>query len=248
MAKCDRWKNGCHHCPQRKEYPKSLVFDNSKKNYARKKRAFCGVSNLTIITPSCWLSNLVKQSFLSEYDVKVVYNTIDNEVFKPTIGTFRQEHGLNDYRIVLGVANIWGKRKGLDRFVDLAKRLPSYFIVVLVGEMTKEQRNSLPSNVLGIAKTNNPKELVEIYTSADVFVLLSREDNYPTVCIEAEACDTPVITLDVGGCKETIRREDSKAVSDVDAVYELLLKKFPKERGDLEDEKNHSDRSGFSGE
>jgi len=228
MVECDKWKTGCYQCPQLKEYPKSLFLDNSENNYTRKKRAFRGVANLEIITPSKWLSELVKQSFLSEYDVKVIYNKIDTTVFKKTGGKFRIDNHLLNQRIVLGVASIWGKRKGLDRYIELAERLPDYFTLVLVGEMTDQQRVTLPKNIMTVGRTNNAQELADIYSSADVLLLLTREDNYPTVSIEAEACGTPVFTLDVGGCKETIHRPDSKIAQSTDQIYGLLLDKFPK--------------------
>lgn len=48
---CSKWKNGCENCPQMKVYPKSYV-DRSKRNWERKRNIFCGVTNLTIVTPS----------------------------------------------------------------------------------------------------------------------------------------------------------------------------------------------------
>ena len=66
-VQCDKWKTGCHHCPQyRNSYPYALFRDASDVNYARKKEAFLGVENLTIVTPSKWLAALVKVSFLEE--------------------------------------------------------------------------------------------------------------------------------------------------------------------------------------
>lgn len=223
MVGCEKWKTGCHHCPQLKEYPKSIIYDNSRNNYLRKRNAFCGVKGLEIITPSKWLADLVKQSFLSEYQITVVHNTINLDIFKPSDGDFKKIYQLEKYRIVLGVANIWGKRKGLDRFIEIAKRLPNCYKVVLVGKMTKAQKQALPSNVLSIDRTNNAMELADIYSSADVLLLLTREDNYPTVSIEAEACGTRVITLKVGGCPETITRPDSIAVESLDEVYEQIV-------------------------
>ncbi|WP_027203368.1 hypothetical protein [Butyrivibrio fibrisolvens] len=84
---CDKWKAGCSNCPQFDQYPKAIT-DNSADNYSRKKKAFTGVSNLTIVTPSNWLKEKVKQSFFSEYPVEVHYNTINTNIFKPTPNTF----------------------------------------------------------------------------------------------------------------------------------------------------------------
>ena len=94
-AKCDKWKSCCNNCPQLDQYPKSMI-DNSRSNYLRKKIAFTGVKNMTLVTPSNWLKDLVKESFLSEYPVEVAYNTIDTNVFKPTESSSKADHGIAD--------------------------------------------------------------------------------------------------------------------------------------------------------
>lgn len=204
---CDRWKTGCHSCPQKGEYPASLLLDNSRRNYEAKKALFTGLRDLTIITPSKWLAGLVKQSFLGEYPVQVVYNTIDNTVFKPTPGDFRSRHGLEDKRILLGVAGVWSDRKGLGDFVKLSKRLPQRDQIVLVG-VTKEQVACLPEGILALPRTNSPRELAEIYTAADLFINPTYEDTYPTVNLEARACGTPIVCYDTCGCAETLGAGD----------------------------------------
>ena len=180
---------------------------------------------MTLITPSNWLADLVKQSFLKEYPVEVHYNTIDKTIFKPTPSDFRQRYGLENKKIVLGVANIWDERKGLRDFYKLAQMLDDKYVVVLVG-LSKKQMKELPKNIKGIMRTNSPQELAEIYTAADVFLNPTYEDNYPTVNLEAEACGTRVITYDTGGCRETVRREDSVVVEvgKMEEAYKELRK------------------------
>ena len=208
MAGCDRWQRGCGSCPECKRYPASLVLDRSRENFARKKRSFTGVSQMTLVTPSQWLADLVRKSFLGEYPVEVRRNTIDTELFRPTPGDFRKKHGFENKKLILGVASVWDRRKGLDDFLALRKLLDDRYAIVLVG-LTEQQINSLPEDIMGISRTNNVRELAEIYTAADVFFNPTYEDNYPTVNLEAESCGTRVITYDAGGCAETIRREDS---------------------------------------
>ena len=58
--------------------------------------------------------------------------------------------------------------------------------------------------VMMIERTSRKDQLAAIYTSADIFFNPTREDNYPTVNLEAQACGTPVMTYDVGGCRETV--------------------------------------------
>lgn len=48
--------------------------DNSIENYYRKQKVLCGVENMTVITPSNWLADWVKQSFLKDFHIEVVHN------------------------------------------------------------------------------------------------------------------------------------------------------------------------------
>ena len=200
MAKCAFWKKECHDCCQRKNY--SWFFDRSKYLFKQKREAVKGL-DLTIITPSQWLANQVKMSFLKDYPVKVINNGIDLSVFKPTESDFRTHYGLVDKKVVLGVAFGWGLRKGLDVFIDLSKRLPENYRIVLVG--TDERADAMiPANIISIHRTQNQTGLAEIYTAADVFANPTREENYPTVNMESLACGTPIVTFKTGGSPEIL--------------------------------------------
>ena len=68
--------------------------DKSSRMWRLKKKWFNGVKDLTVVTPSQWLADLVKQSFLSDYPVKVINNGIDLSVFKPSPSDIRQRLGI----------------------------------------------------------------------------------------------------------------------------------------------------------
>ena len=135
--------------------------------------------------------------------MRVINNGIDLTVFKPTESDFREKYGLIGKKIILGVASVWDARKGLNDFIKLADLIDSDTRIVLVG-VNKKQKKHLPKNIVAIEKTNNAKELAEIYTAADVFFNPTYEDNYPTVNLEAQACGTPVVTYDTGGSGESV--------------------------------------------
>ncbi|MBI6036993.1 glycosyltransferase [Clostridium perfringens] len=217
---CNKWKSECNSCPQKKEYPTSNIIDSSSWNFKKKKEIFNGVKDLTIVTPSKWLARLVKESFLSEYNVEIINNGIDLEIFKPTESNFREKHNLKDKFIILGVASVWDRRKGLNYFVDLSKKLDEKYKIVVVG-VNKKQKQKLPKNILAISKTNDTKELAEIYTAADIFLNPTLEDNFPTVNLEALACGVNILTFDTGGCKETIGNNDDCLVKNYD-LYNLI--------------------------
>ncbi len=200
MIGCEQWKTGCRQCPQKKEF--SWFFDKSSALYQRKKALFSGL-NLTIVTPSQWLAGLVKQSFLREYPVQVIHNGIDVKTFSPRESDFRQKYGLEGKKILLGVAFGWDERKGLDVFIELSRRLRGEYKIVLVGTDEQVEKN-LPKDILSIRRTQNQTELAEIYTAADLLVNPTREENYPTVNMEAIACGTPVVTFRTGGSPEIV--------------------------------------------
>ena len=219
---CYKWKTECNHCPNLKGYPASWGFDNSKNNYYRKNELFNGLEHLTIVTPSQWLANHVKESFLKEYPVRVINNGVDEEVFnivpKPAI-LGENSHGKE--KIIMGIASIWDKRKGLDDFMELRNQLPPEFKIVLVG-LSQSQIRNLPKNITGISRTESTHELAALYSAADVFVNPTYVDNFPTPNIEALACGTPVITYNTGGSPEAID-ESTGIVVDKGDVHGLKL-------------------------
>lgn len=207
MANCFKWKLNCNNCPIYNEYPMSF-FDNSEKMYNFKKKWFTYLKkeNLYVVTPSKWLANYASNSFMKKYSINVINNGIDLNVFRPLVSDFRNRYNCQNKIIVLGVALDWGKRKGLDIFINLSKDLSPKYQIVLVGTTDKIDQ-SLPSNIISIHKTQNREELVKIYSAADVFVNPTREDTFPTVNIESIACGTPVIAFNTGGCPEIINEK-----------------------------------------
>lgn len=227
MAKCEKWKTGCHDCMQYKNYPSSKI-DRTKKMWYLKKKWFTDVKYMTIITPSNWLRSLLKESYLKEYPIQVIHNGIDLNIFKPTESNFRQKYHISDEQyVLLGVSFGWGKQKGLDVFIDLAIKLDDRFQIVLVGtdEVIDKQ---LPDNIISIHKTNNQKKLAEVYTAADLFVNPTREENYPTVNMEAIACGTPVVTFNTGGSPEIITEKTGIIVDDstADKLCEIIINEY----------------------
>lgn len=225
---CDKWKTGCKKCPQKHMYPQSLLFDNSTRNFKIKKSVFTGVKNMTLYTPSQWLKNLVEQSFLGEYPVEVLYNEVNKDIFKPTESNFKEKYGLENKKIVLGVASVWGERKGLNAFYRLAEKLPLSCKVVLVG-LTDAQIAALPENILGLPRTDSARELAEIYTAADVFVNPSVEETFGLTTVEALYCGTNAIVYKNTACEEIVNKYGGIAVEQsekelLNAVEQVLNK------------------------
>lgn len=202
---CERWRVGCEGiCPQLREYPKTLFFDRTEKMY-REKRALLTGQNMIICTPSEWLAERVRSSFLASYKVRVVQNGIDTAVFSPKpFDELKRRHGITDEKIVLAVAPhiMTDERKGGREVLKLAESMRGdkvKFILVGVDNLDEQ----FPNNVIPVARTENQAELAAYYSMADVFVICSAMENLPTTCLEAVCCGTPVAGYDVGGTAET---------------------------------------------
>lgn len=217
---CNKWKSKCENCPQIHSYPTSLFFDNSKKNYIRKRENFTNVPNMTIATVSNWLGDLVNRSFLKEYNIKTIHNGIDLNIFKPIQSDFRKKYHLEDKKIILTVSTSWSdERKGLKDVLKLADLLDDDYKVIIVG-LTKKEKQKIGNKVLGITRTTNMKELVEIYSTADMFYNASVEETFGLPTVEAMACGTPVIVYDASAIPEIVTEKSGIVLSvhDVAAV------------------------------
>ena len=204
---CQRWEtDGCHTCPQKRRYPSSILCDRSKRNFVDKKQFFTGLENMTIVTPSQWLADLTKRSFLGEYPIKVIHNGIDLSIFQSVKSEFREKYGLQNKKIFLGAATAWGEYKGLYDFYKMNEMKEECEAIVLVG-LTSKQIAELPEGIIGIERTNSASELAELYTAADVFINPTYQETFGLTNIEAQACGTPAITYQTGGSVESVPRD-----------------------------------------
>lgn len=216
FADCDKWKLGCHDCPSLKDYPPTWFFDRTRRNYKDKKIVFTGVKNLTLVTPSEWLAKLTRESFLKHYSVEVINNGVDTNIFNPIESDIKKKMGIEGKKVILAVMNVWSKRKGTEYLLKLPSMLNDNEILVIVG-LKPQQLGLLPKEkCLGITRTNNVEELACLYSSADVFINPTLEDNFPTTNIEALSCGTPVVTFRTGGSVESVTSETGLVVEKKD--------------------------------
>ncbi len=216
---CDKWKTECNNCPQKNEYPKSIFLDNSRQNFNLKKALFTSISNLTIVSVSNWLNNLVAQSFFKNSNHICIYNGIDLEIFKPldTPDEVKVKYKIENKFVLLGAATIWDRRKGLNDFIKLSQYLKQDEVIILVG-LDKIQIKNLPPNIIGLSRTDNRNELANLFGAADVFLNLSVEETFGLTTAESMACGTPVIVYNKTASPELVTEKTGFVVEKDDIL------------------------------
>lgn len=229
---CEKWKTVCGSCLALRDYPKSLFFDFTKRMF-EKKRALLSDFDFTIVTPSQWLADRVKQSFLADKPIKVIHNGIDTEsVFYPRDTTkLKEKYNFGNKKVILSVApNIMDERKGGKWVLELNKKkeLAGCQFVLVGADETKQVEH----NVLMVKRTTSQDELAEWYSLASCFVICSKKENFPTTCIEAFSCGTPVVGFDTGGTRETVPQPYGEFVeyADLDALSYAVVAQLYKNK------------------
>lgn len=218
-ANCEKWKTGCFACSQKTEYPASYFYDRSIKNYRLKKKLFTSVKDMTIVTVSKWLKNVVSASFMGHIDIQVINNGIDTDLFNPDVDSkdIKDRYGIGNRFMIMGLASQWCIRKGFDDFISLSKVLNDDCVIVLIG-LEKDKLKILPKNIIGLPTTENQKQLKDFYATADLFFNASVEETFGLTTAEALSCGTPAIVYNATACPEIIDKSTGFVVTKNDII------------------------------
>ena len=223
---CERWKSKCYSCPQKNKYPGSIGLDRSKANYQLKKKIFTSLSKIEIVSVSSWLDGVVSESFFNIYPHRFIYNGIDLDLFKPSMQAaeiVRERYKIRNRFLLLGVATAWGEGKGLSDYKQLSVQLSANEVIVLLG-LPLSLIKKLPSNIIGIPRTESKEELVALYSAADVVLNLSREETFGLTTAEGFACGTPGVVYNCTASPELITHETGFVVpqGDIAALQAVI--------------------------
>lgn len=202
---CDKWKTQCEKCPLINSYPQSWFWDGSKRNFRIKKDRFTSVPRLTNISGSEWIANILKESFLNKYPIKVIADGIDTDIFSPKENgkEIRERLGLTDKFVILVSGTAWGEAKGISDYAKLRKVLPDDYAILFVG-LSQSDLPQVPEGIIPIMRTKTPNELAEYYSMADCVMSLSKIESFGLTPVEGFACGTPAIVYNRTSLPELI--------------------------------------------
>jgi glycosyltransferase involved in cell wall biosynthesis len=193
---------------------------------AIKQRALSSFERLTIVTPSKWLLERSRQSeTLGKFPHHHIPYGLDLEIFRPADRKqMKEKLGIpSSQKLVLFISeDVNNHRKGFDLLLE-AIAASSFGDEVLFGAVgTWRQNNEPPAHVKLFGRIQDPGQLAELYSAADLFILPSREDNFPNVMLEALACGTPVLSFADGGMADIIRTGSNGILLDEISPRSLL--------------------------
>ncbi len=213
---CEKWKTKCSKCPNLKEYP-SISIDTTSYLWEKKKNIYKD-TDFTIITPSKWLEEQVKQSpLLKDKRIYHVNNGIDLNLFKPGNKKYlRKMYKIDesDFVLLFSAATIGDSRKGGNYVIEILKYIDKYInkklVVLLIGKGKIHGVNKYKNiKFRKIGYISEESEMVNYYSLSDLFIFPTTADNLPNSLVESISCGLPAVTFDVGGCSEIIKDEIS---------------------------------------
>lgn len=200
---CLKWLDSCGNCPKKRQDTPAYLYDSSAKILADRKKYLSGISYLTVVGVSEWISKEAEKTFLRDKNIVTIHNGIDTDFFVDTPSSLRKKYGIEDKFVILCPANKWLKQINKETLEYVSSNLPSDSILVLLG-CNAGQKISLPDNVLPLDYVKDRDELRKVYSMADVFANCTREDSLSLINVEVQSCGTPVVTYCNTGAKETV--------------------------------------------
>ncbi len=200
---CERWKSGCHSCPDLSRYPKTWAFDFADRMYQQKRDLFADFRRLHLVAPSAWLASRMRESLVGDKLIEVVPNGLNTSIFRPRDAQpLKAELGVEGKYCVLSVgANLMSERKGGRWVIKLATRFEGEDVVfIMVG--VDDIPSHIPENVRMLSREENQDRLAALYSVGDVLLLTSEKETFSMVSAEALACGVPVIGFDSGAPAE----------------------------------------------
>ena len=217
---CNNWMNVCMDCPLPKSYPKTLI-SKANRNWNIKNSIFNTVKNITLIPVSDWIDSKLKQSLLKNVPSKVIHNGVDTSVFfrEKDVDTSVPHNTFN----ILCVATKWTEHNGFYKILQLSKLIEEDVRIVIVG-VDDRQLKSLPSNVIGVKRTENLAQLRGIYSQADVLLNLTKNLSFGLVTAESMACGTPAIVYSDTAGEEIIDYKTGFVMNQIEEVIPIVSK------------------------
>lgn len=176
--------------------------------------------------------DLMLKSGIPGKNITVLYNSIDTSYWKKGRGvpSLRREYNIPDGSLVVGTVGRLSREKDLPTFFQVAKKIlekhpQTVFFIVGDGKADVVDELKELVNAMGLSDsiyfTGHRTDLLDIYTSFDLFLMTSLTEGLPNTVLEAMALEIPVVGTSVGGVPELVVDGDTGFLCSTGDVNEL---------------------------
>lgn len=248
---CKKFMTKCDNCPIYKADKKN---DRPARIWQQKKENLSSLG-ITFIAPSVWVAEKIKQCSLFKHNnIANILLSVDKNIFH-SVDKSSTRKKLNlpaDKKIIFfGAQNFNEQRKGFSLLSQafnslkekIAKNNPdslSSILLISAGHDMESLKHYF--NHLHLGWIKNPSQLAAIYQSADVFVCPSIEDAGPVMINQAVACQTPVVSFDIGVARNLITSPNRGYITPnfnsqlfCDNIYKILFANIKPSPNDVTD-------------
>lgn len=219
---CMKWTERCGHCPRRYDDFPAYLSDTSSKQLTDRKRLFEAIPRLAVVGASEWIAQEASRNVFKGRKCIAIHNGIDTDFFKPTQSVFRKRYHIEKKYVIVSLAAKWYLPVNEETRTEFLKRATDDIVIVLIGRCDNPVKHK---NIIHLGFVSDRSLLRDIFSTADLFVNLTREDTLPTINMEVQACGTPIVAYDNTGVKETIAPfadsvvENNNAEALIDKVF-----------------------------
>ncbi len=189
------------------------------------------------------VSRFLKEKTITNYDInkdiRVIYNFIDTDLYKPMPSKNLRDHiAPNGEKVLIHISNFRPVKRTTDVikiFNKVHKEIPSKLVLVGDGpdraecdKLAKEFK--INNDIIFLGKQ---EALVEILNAADVFIIPSQSESFGLSALEAMSCGLPVVSSSVGGLPELIRHNETgyiAEIGDVDRMARYVIELLTNDR------------------
>ncbi|HTR80896.1 MAG TPA: N-acetyl-alpha-D-glucosaminyl L-malate synthase BshA, partial [Bacteroidota bacterium] len=176
------------------------------------------------------VSRFLKEKTLTNYniekEIEVIPNFVDTRLFKRKETNLRNSIAPRGEKIIIHTSNFRIVKRVTDViriFGVVEKKIPSKLLLVGDGPDRSNCENlcrelKLEDRVIFLGKQ---AELVELLSSADLFLMPSQSESFGLSALEAMACEVPVVSSSVGGLPELIVHGETGYIAEIGDVERM---------------------------
>ena len=194
---------------------KKLKFVFNLNRYAWKKKIKFWKKKFIITTPSKWLLNQIKGSYLfQDFEGYHIPYPIDTNIWKRKDKLLcKKKLNLDIKKKLILFGAIGGTRdyrKGFDFFEKyIESNDHSANQIAVFGQEKPKSSFKFKDKIKWLGNINNENHLCDVYNAADLMIVPSRIDNSPQTAMEAQSCGIPVVAFNISGLPEMVEHNYS---------------------------------------